>query len=63
MTRACGFYPKARTVMEANDILTDALLLDGPSMQALFPDATIERERFGPLTKSLIAIKRNLGDA
>lgn len=63
MTRACGFYPKARTVMEANNILTDALLLDGPSMQALFPDAAIERERFGPLTKSLIAIKRNLGDA
>ncbi len=59
MARACGFYPKARTVMEANDILTDALLLDAASMQALFPDAQIERERVGPFTKSLIAVRRS----
>ncbi len=63
MARACGFYPKARTVMEANDILTDALLLDAPSMQSLFPDAEIKREWFGPFTKSLIAIRRNSAGA
>jgi hypothetical protein len=33
-------------------------LLGASQMRALFPDAAIERERFGPLTKSLIAVKR-----
>lgn len=35
--------------------LGDVLLLDGTGMRALFPDATVQRERFVGLTKSLIA--------
>jgi len=58
MRRACGFYPKATTVDQAQDILSDASLVDTKGMAALFPDAEIVRERFGPLTKSLIAVRR-----
>jgi len=57
MRRACGFYPRARSVDEAHQILQDARLLDAKAMAELFPDATIERERFGFMTKSLIAVR------
>ena len=58
MRRACGFYPRAASVAEAYKILSDASLLDAPGMGALFPDARLVRERFGPLTKSLIAVRQ-----
>jgi len=57
MHRACGFYPRARSVDEARQILDDARLLDSKAMAELFPDAAIERERIAGLTKSLIAIR------
>lgn len=57
MSRACGFYPMARNVDEAYTILADALPLDATMMRALFPDAQLVRERIGPLTKSLLAIR------
>ncbi len=57
MHRACGFYPRARSCDEARHILDDARLLDARAMAEPFPDAAIERERFGGLTKSLVAIR------
>jgi len=57
MRRACGFYPRAQNLDHAWEILEDARLLTEQAMSILFPDATIERERFGPFTKSLIAVR------
>lgn len=56
MAKACGFYPRAASEDEARTILDDARLLDYRAMASLFPDSTIERERFIS-TKSLIAIR------
>lgn len=56
-SRACGFYPRATDVAAAETILQDASLLDRTAFAALFPDASIRRERIGPLTKSLIAVR------
>ena len=61
MARACGFYPRARTVAEAHKILSDASLIDAAAMAALFPYARIIRERFGFLTKSLVAVRTERG--
>lgn len=52
-----GFYPKAATLDEAMMAVQDSELLSFSEMQALFPDAMIERERFLGMTKSLIAIR------
>ncbi len=38
--------------------LRDIRLLDAAALRRLFPGATIVRERFGGLTKSLIAVRR-----
>lgn len=52
-----GFYPKANSIDEAMASAEDACLLDFKQMQALFPDATIEREKFALMTKSLVAVR------
>ena len=39
----------------SDDPFDGTLLLDAKELQQLFPDATIVRERLGPLTKSLVA--------
>ena len=39
----------------STDPFDETLLLDARELQELFPDATIVRERIGPLTKSLVA--------
>jgi len=52
-----GFYQRAATFAEAMMTTQDAELLSFPEMQALFPDAVVERERFLGMTKSLIAIR------
>jgi hypothetical protein len=60
-----GFYPKADSYVEAMRSAQDAVLLSAYQIRILFPDAEIVRERFGPLTKSLIAQKlsQDLGRA
>jgi hypothetical protein len=63
MRYACGFYPKAATVDEAQRILDDARLVDARMMAALFPDAEMRRERIGPFTKSLIAVREDVRPA
>lgn len=50
-------YLLARDMDSAMEIVQGINLLDMAQFSALFPDARIERERFGPLTKSLIAIR------
>ena len=57
MSRKCGFYDKQDTVLGAMSVVRDAHLLDVGQMQALFPDATISKERFLGLVKSLTAIR------
>ena len=57
MSAPRGFHPQAKTLDEADAILSDAELLDAREMAELFPDAQIERERFLGLTKSLIATR------
>jgi hypothetical protein len=57
MGRACGFYPQARSCDQAYRVLQDVRLLTAKAMASLFPDATIEYERFGPLVKSIIAVR------
>ena len=56
MARRCGFWSKAANVDAALRTLQSARLLDARQMQALFPDATIRRERVFGLTKALIAV-------
>lgn len=58
MTRkAFKMWPKAPSLIEAVEWIQRARLLDHKQLAALFPDATISRERFMGLTKSLVAIK------
>jgi hypothetical protein len=57
MRRACGTFPVAPSVADAQRYIEDATLLDARRMQALFPDAKIERERVFGFTKSLIAVR------
>lgn len=57
MRRDFAFHRRAATLTDAYKILDDAALLDLADMRDLFPDATIEKERVGPFTKSLIAVR------
>ena len=57
MARKCGFYDKQDTVLGAMTVIQDAHLLDIGQMKALFPDATISKERFLGLVKSLTAVR------
>jgi hypothetical protein len=58
MRRRLGFYPKAESFDQAMRDCQRAQLLDYRQMAELFPEAEIMREKVGPLTKSLIAIRR-----
>jgi hypothetical protein len=51
-----GWIDKAETYSEAAEVVEGCDLLSATEMHTLFPDATILRERFMMLTKSLIAI-------
>jgi len=53
-------WPKAPSLLEACEWIQKAKLLSFGQMQALFPDATIKRERFCGLTKSLMAIRHKI---
>lgn len=57
MKKALGFYRRAKDIDDAYSLLAEASLLDIVDMKSLFPDAKIVRERIGPFTKSLIAIR------
>lgn len=57
MARRCGFWSRAPTVDAALQTVQSSRLLDARQMQALFPDATIRRERAFGLTKALIAVR------
>jgi hypothetical protein len=54
---ACGAFPRAETIDDAQRFIEDATLLDTARFSHLFPDAVIERERVFGLTKSLIALR------
>jgi len=58
MRRGLGFWPRAGSMREAIRTLHSAELLSRPKFAGLFGDAEIVGERFGGLTKSLIAVKR-----
>jgi hypothetical protein len=55
-----GYLVRAPNLDEAMSKAEQIRLLDAKALATLFPDATILREQFGPLTKSLIAV-RNAG--
>jgi len=57
MSLNLGFGGKRRSVDDAMQAVQSASLLDHRQMQTLFPDADIRFEKFGPLTKSLMAIR------
>ncbi|MCD2180362.1 class I SAM-dependent methyltransferase [Rhizobium sp. C1] len=59
MMMRTGFYPKTSDLDEAMRYAEDADMLDTRQMAHLFPDATIETERFMLLTKSLLAIRHS----
>ena len=53
-----GHWRRQPDVASAVKRVDSARLLSGQMFRALFPDAEIRPERFGPLTKSWIAVKR-----
>jgi len=56
-TFSLGFGGKRSSLDEAMLSVQSASLIDARQMRELFPDAEIHRERIGPLTKSLMAIR------
>lgn len=52
-----GFGGRRGNVDAAMQAVQSAALVDETQMKILFPDARIVRERFGPLTKSLMAVR------
>lgn len=52
-----GFGGRRQTVDAAMRAVQSSNLLDATQMRALFPDAHLLRERIGPLTKSLMAVR------
>ena len=57
MARKLCFYDKQSTVLGAMQVVQDARLLDIGQMKALFPEATIRKERFLGLVKSIMAVR------
>lgn len=55
-----GWMPRQPGFVRAKAEVEQVRLLDAKEITVLFPHAKIERERIGPLTKSLIAIKKPL---
>ncbi len=61
MARKCGpYWSKAATVDEAMRTIQDATLLDRRMFAELFPDASIIPEKFLGMTKSLMAVRKQL---
>lgn len=57
MAKKCGFWSKCTSVDMAMNTIQGTELLDARMMGTLFPDASIEKERFFGFTKSIMAIK------
>lgn len=55
--RSWGWMPRATDSRDGRVQAAGIRLLDARRMRALFPDGLLARERLGPLTKSLIAIR------
>lgn len=55
--RSWGWMPRAEDDHAGREQAAGIRLLDARRMRALFPDAELARERLGPFTKSLIAIR------
>lgn len=55
--RTCGFWKRQDNVRDAMRTVQDATMLDIGQMTSLFPDATIKKERFMGVVKSVIAIR------
>ena len=53
----CGFGGQRKTVSDAMRAVQSSNLLETRQLRELFPDAQIKRERFGPFTKSLMAVR------
>lgn len=58
MKKSRGFWQRANDIGDATRRHQSANLLTYEQMRFLFPDSQIRREMVGPLTKSLIAIRR-----
>lgn len=52
-----GFGGRRESIDDAMQGVQSAVLIDASQMRALFPDGELLRERFGPLTKSLMMIR------
>lgn len=57
MTHGHAAYGRPGSLAEALDIVDSNGLLTARQLRDLFPEARIERERFGGMTKSLLAIR------
>jgi hypothetical protein len=57
MRRPRGHWGRAPDIDTAMRQIQSAVLLDNRMLATLFPDATIYRERFLGLAKSLIAVR------
>ena len=57
-----GFGGRRTSVDEAMQGVQSASLLDARQMAELFPDADILKERLGPFTKSIMAVRQAHGD-
>jgi hypothetical protein len=53
-----GHFEVCRSEEEAAELIDDARLLKLAQMRNLFDDGQIVREKFGPLTKSFIAVRQ-----
>lgn len=55
--RRMGFWPKAETVIDAQNQIESARMLDLHGFKSLFPNSTVHKERFMGFTKSFIALR------
>lgn len=57
MRMSLGFGGRRQNLSDAVEAVQSAALLDISQMRELFPDGEIRRERLGPFTKSIMAVR------